>query len=59
MMKSRGASGHFQTMRTDFSKPQTPWDPSTPAIETAAAPKTEPVRFVLPRPKKSKFQKNP
>jgi hypothetical protein len=57
-MKNRGASGHFQTVRTDFTKPQTPWNPAVPAIEEPPTkPRMEPVRVVLPKPKKSKFQK--
>jgi len=57
-MKNRGASGHFQTVRTDFTKPQTPWNPAVPVIEEPPTkPRMEPVRVVLPKPKKSKFQK--
>lgn len=58
MIKQRGASGHFQTLRTDYAKPQTPWNPAVPAIEEAPVkPQMEPVRVVLPKAKKSKFQK--
>lgn len=59
MIKNRGASGHFQTVRTDFAKSETPWNPNVPIIEEAPT-KTiiEPVRMILPKPKKSKFQKH-
>jgi hypothetical protein len=59
MMKKHGASGHFQTVRTDFAKPQTPWNPAVPAIEEPpATQRMEPIRVILPKPKKSKFQKH-
>jgi hypothetical protein len=58
MMKHRGSSGHFQTVRTDYTKPQTPFLPNAPMVEEQSAPKIEPVRVVLPKPKHSKFQKH-
>jgi hypothetical protein len=58
MIKPRGTSGHFQTLRTDYAKPQTPWNPSVPVVEEPTSkPTMEPVRVILPKAKKSKFQK--
>jgi len=57
MMKHRGSSGHFQTVRADYLKPQTLFIPNAPMVEEQPAPKMEPIRVVLPKPKHSKFQK--
>lgn len=58
MIRARGASGHFQTVRTDYTKPQTPFLPNAPMVEEEPKPsRIEPVRVILPKPKRSKFQK--
>lgn len=54
-MFRRTHPNHFTTIRTDYTKPQQPWQPKI--VEEAKPQKMEPIRRVVIRPKHSKFQR--